>query len=324
MTLPILHKTWTHQTNNRISYVSLNNTNSKFLFGLKTFLVATMGYTVKYTCDGTTGPTSSSDHTDRWTTSAACTTRGTNTTTAQSFCVLTDGNGVDILFTYQGSTDDLMKMSMSVGGLFTPAGTANQQPTATDETIVLPNTSSAISASTTQDRVWHIMATTDKKMFRVFCYFNSTMAYSFGIDVVTSAVTAFTWTITIVGWASNVSNPSGGAAGHILATASAAGNAGVARIGTTNLIAAGGGEMFGGINANIFGENNPPLEGGPPITSVGFYSVTTSFQGKLGDRFDVYFVWSNAIVQGDTFGANTWVYFGTGLWPWNGGPVVIA
>ena len=325
MTLPILHKTWSFSTNNRISYVSLNNATSKLLFGIKNFLVGTMLYTVKYTCDGTTGPTSSSDHTDRWVTSANCTTRGANTTTAQSFCVLTDGSGVDILLTYQGSTDDTMKMSMSTGGLFTPAGTANQQPTATDETIVLPNTASVVGASTSGDRIWHIMATTDKKNFRVYVNLTSFMTYAFGLEVVTPAVFAFTWTPTVVGWATNVSNPQAASAGHILQPSSTVGNCGVARISGTNLTAGGGGEIFcGNLSSALFGENNVPLEGGAPLTAVGFYCTTTNFQGKLGDRPDIYFPWSNAVVQGDTLGANQWAFMGTGFVPWNGGPVVIA
>lgn len=325
MSLPILHKIWTFSTNNRIPFVSLNNATSKLLFGIKNFLVVTMGYTVKYTCDGTTGPTSSSDHTDRWLSSANCTTRGGLTTAAQSFCVLTDGNSVDVLLTYQGSTDDTMKMSMSVGGLFLPAGTPNQQPTATDETIILPSGSSAVGGLGSGDRIWHIMATTDKKMFRVFVNLTGFMTYAFGVDIVTTAVTGPSWTPATVGWATNVSNPNGGAAGHALVASTTVGNCGVARINGTNITCGGGGEVFlGSTNSNVFGENNSPLEAGAPISALGFYSPVSTLQGKVGDRLDVYYVWSNAIAQGDTFGANQWVYMATALWPWNGGPVVLS
>lgn len=92
MTLPALQKSWLFSTNNRISFVSLNDTMARLLFGIKNFLVGTVGYTVKYSCDGTTGPTSANDHTDRWLSFSSCTTRGAAAGNPQSFIVLTDSN----------------------------------------------------------------------------------------------------------------------------------------------------------------------------------------------------------------------------------------
>lgn len=326
MTLPILHLTWSFGTNNRIPYVSLNDLSAKLFFGIKNFLVAGMGWTVKYTCDGTTGPTSSTDHTDRLSSAANCTTQGATPTAAQSFAVLTNGvTGEDFLFAFQGASADTFKLSMSAGGLFLPAGTANQQPTATDETIFLPNTTSWVGATTSGDRMWHIMATTNKTSFRVFTYRASAMIYAFGAESVRSAVTAVIWTPPTVAWATNTSTPNTASGGHALASAGSLGNQGNIRIGGSNVAVGGGGEIFSGVqNANVFIDNNMPLEAAAAITGLGFYSAVVSFQGKVGDRPDCYFVWSNAIAQGDTFGVNQWVYFATSLWPWNGDPVIIA
>lgn len=140
MSLPTVVKTWTYSPNNRITYVSLNATMAALLYGIKNFLVATMSYTVKYTCDGTTGPTSSSDHTDRWASVAACLTRGANSTSAQSFCVLTDGSGCDVLLTYQGSGDDVAILAFNPLGAVVPAGTATNEPTSASLVTVVSGT----------------------------------------------------------------------------------------------------------------------------------------------------------------------------------------
>lgn len=456
MTLPALSKTWTHSTNNRISFVSLNDTMARFLFGIKNFLVATMGYTVKYTCDGTTGPTSANDHTDRWVSFSNCTTQGANAASAQSFAVLTDssnavfatgtltttanfadgetvttgskvytfqtvltnvdghvliggsataslsnlvaaitlgpgsgttyaaattantfvtatsgastltltailpgpaanttattetaanasfaaatltgGSGVDILLTYQGSTADRCYMAMSDGSKYVPAGTANQQPTATDALDLftasggIGGSGSVIGSTANGDRVWHIMATTDKQGFRVFMYRQNTLACWLGVEVCSSSIVGMTWNSKSYVWATNNANPGSGTNGHVLviSTTVGNGNGGGIRLSGTNLQANGGGYSFANTTnfVGIFGaENNVDLEAATPLTQVGLYSSTAAFQGKIGDRLDMYVPWAINISQGNVFGAAQWVFFGTAIHPWNGGPVILS
>jgi hypothetical protein len=450
MSLPTLQKSWLFSTNNRISFVSLNDTMARFLFGIKNFLVATVGYTVKYSCDGVTGPTSSVDNTDRWISFSNCTTRGTTTTSPQSFVVLTDsstavfatgvltttanfangetvttgtkvytfqtvltnvdgnvliggsaaaslanlaaainlgagsgtayaaattantfvsatsapttltltalvagpaanttattetaanasfasatltgGSGVDILLTYQGAADHLCKMSISVGALFTPAGTPTNQPTATDELVNFPNTgiaaSTVIDSTASGDRVFHLMATTDKRGFRCFIYRQNVMISWIAVEVITSSVTAMSWPSKVLVWATNVSIGSSLTNGHVLVSSTTVGNGngGGVRIGGTNIRADGGGFSIGGANNFLTQLTPTDMEAAPALGPLGLYSAIAAFQGKLGDRIDMYVPWAN-VVQGNVFGNSQWVYMGTAIHPWNSGPVILS
>lgn len=330
MGLPILHKAWSFSVNNRISYVSLNDVVSRVMFGIKNYLVGTLGYTVKYSCNGTTGPSSSADHTDRWLSAANCTTRFNGSAGAQSFVVLTDGNGVDVLITYNGSADQFFELAMSTGALYLPAGTSNQRPTATDETTVLVpgghSGASPVNAATSGDRVLHILSRTDKKGFRFWVFRQNVMQTWTGVEDINTSVVGMTWTPTSIGWSTNNSSPTGASNGHVLVGGSASvSQGGTARIQSTNITLQGGGILFqGSANCAVFGETNVDLEAAAPVVPLNVASGQTSLSGKFGDRWDMYFVYSSTIGQGNTLGAAAWVYFGTALHPWNGGVVEIA
>lgn len=319
MSLPTVVKTWTVTANNRCVFTTLNGVGSVFLFGLKTFLVGTMGYTLKYSCDGTTGPTSSSDHTDRWASAANCTTQGASTAAAQSFIVLTDGNGCDLLITYQGPTFDNVKFAFSPLGLYVPAGTANQQPTATDEVIVVGAGSSMLGITNSTDRVWHAQATTDKKAFRVAIYKAGAMTFTFGLELVTkepAMLSNVVWNPNVVGWGTFNASPLTAAGAALGPSAGAVGSSGFARINSTVAGVGGSGETMNG--STYFSVANPELQAAAPIVPVGFASVTAGVAGKLGMRIDTWTTFCSGIAQGDTFGALGFVYFGTLVWPWNG------
>ena len=313
MPLPTLTKTWSFSNNNRISFVSLNDTMARFLFGIKNFLVATMAYTVKYTCDGTTGPTSGADHTDRWSTFSNVTTRGANAASAQSFAVLTDGNGVDILLTYQGASDDICRISFSNTAAFTPAGTSNQQPTAADEAVIL-SAVSVIGSTATLDRVWSIQASTDKKMFRTFIFRSSTLNYMFGVEQATrdsNVLASFAWSPTVVGWSSNQTNVFGGGGGN---GSAAANNSGFARLNTTNAQLFNTSEYWDSVSVI-----QPELQAFVPMLPYGSACIsTTNFFGRLCDRIDTWTTHANVLSQGDTFGTLQFVFIGTYMLPWDG------
>jgi len=435
--------------------VSLNDTMARLLFGIKNFLVGTVGYTVKYSCDGTTGPTSANDHTDRWLSFSSCTTRGAAAGNPQSFIVLTDsntavqatgtltttanfsngetvttgtktytfqtvltnvdgnvligataanslanlanaiilgagsgtvyaaattantfvtatsgastlsltaitggpngntiattetaanasfatatltgGSGVDILLAYQGTTDDKCYFAFSDGAKYVPAGTPTNQPTATDSTDIFVassgfgNTGTVINATTSGDRIWHIMATTDKQGFRFFVYRQNAMIGWGGLEACNSSITAFTWLSKVYGWATNNSTLSSGTNGHVLIISGGVGNGagGCIRLSGSNIPANGGGYNFGN-STNLIGiwaEANLDLEAATPITQLGLYSSTTNFQGKIGDRIDCYAAWAFGAGQGNVFGTSQWVLLATAIHPWNGGPVILS
>lgn len=318
MTLPTVTKTWTVSANNRITFVSLNDTCSRILFGIKNFLVATMGYTVKYTCDGTTGPTSSADHTDRWASATNAATRGTSVNVAQSFAVVTDGNGCDIMLAYQGATDSQARIAFSPSGVFLPAGTSNQQPTATDLMEMWPATSDLTNITGSLDRVWHIQASTDKKAFRFVNYRASTMTATFGLEVITREPAMMSNTVfnpPVVGWGTFVSNSlvgNGCAIGPVVG----GGQGGQARLNGVISNVGGCGEIMNG--TTFFSVANPELQAAAPIVPVGFATAQAGVAGKLGMRIDAWTVFCSGIGQGDTFGTLQFVYFGTLVLPWDG------
>lgn len=321
MALPTVAKTFTYSVNNRITYVSLNDTMASFLYGMKNFLVATMGWTVKYTCDGTTGPSSGSDHTDRWASKANATTRGANTTTANSFAVLTDGNGIDWMLSYVGATDDVARISYSAGGLFVPAGTANQTPTATDEGIQATGIT-LINATTSQDRVFHMQASTDKKIFRCWIYRQGTMAQSLFVEVVNSTVTAMAHTPPVIVMQTNSTTTTAAGAGQMLgATMNTTGalHTAITRTSGGNINLGGCGEgQVGVMTTSAYGTASPELQAASPIVPLAVGSTTAANQGKVGNRIDAWFPFTNGIAQGDTFGALQFVLMGTGMYPWDG------
>lgn len=153
-------KTWTVTPNIRNTFVSLVDTMGWWLYQNK-FAMKTAGWTVKFSSDGVTGPSGAGDTTDRWASAANCQVRATIAAAAQSWIVLVNADGVQMLFTYQGASADIARISMSQGGLFTLAGTTTQQPTATDECVFLSATS-IITATASADRVMSIGCTTEQ------------------------------------------------------------------------------------------------------------------------------------------------------------------
>jgi hypothetical protein len=155
-------KAWTVSPNVRLTpFVSLQATIGWWLYENKTRLLAA-GWTIKWTCDGATGPGGAGDTVDRWASAANCQVLGAASGDAQSWAVLQNADGVQLLFTLQGASYDIARVSMSQGGLFVPQSYTNPtntyQPTATDEIIATLGTS-VIGATASADRVMSIGCT---------------------------------------------------------------------------------------------------------------------------------------------------------------------
>ena len=126
--LPAFLKTWNFAgINQRISFVSLNDTMASLLFKLKDYLVVTLGAaqtTTGFTSDGTTGPTSATDHTDRWVTKANATTRGLIATSNSMSWAVIPWAGAQLLLAYQGASDDVARIAFSQTASYRPASAA--------------------------------------------------------------------------------------------------------------------------------------------------------------------------------------------------------
>lgn len=327
MALPTVVKTWTISANNRIPFVTLNDTMSKYLFQLKEFL-KTNGYTVKGSSNGTTASPASTlitDGVDRWVTAANVTTRGTVTGAAQSWIVLTDGNSNDILLTFFGGTDDIMRVAYSVGQLWTTQATGTFQPTAADSTIVTTGISMIGGSAILTDRIWFGWVDSTRKLCR--------------FTVASGGIWAgATWAVEL--FSSEISTP-GAVASNIWgatfsATAVAILNgsvAGIVRsIVASNVLVPSNNQVFfsmewTGLSSN-WGTIKPELQGSPgyPIFQLGIAHQAAGANGKLGMLFD-WWQGRTDVAPGVTYGNNQFIAIGgvngngavsAGMWPWDG------
>lgn len=319
MALPALSTTYTFQINQRITFVSLNDTSARFMFGVKAKLKAS-GYTVKGSCDGVTG---AMDGVDRWVTSTNATTRGANNTTAQSWIVLTDANGVNVMLAYQGASDDIFRVSFSPTGAYVAAGTPNQQPTATDEQVLCSATS-MINATASGDRVWNCVVRADNKGFRVnIARLGSWVGLAWGVEQVQSTVVTATFSPPTWGFAFTPANLAGG---NFNAAFSANARGGLARTVVSSTAfscqCVVGYEVWSG-SAALFGNTQPELQGsaGYLIQPVSIATTTTGSQGKIGNLVDWWIGRLSGASDGDVYGSNQFVVVGSAggvIWPWDG------
>jgi hypothetical protein len=314
MPLPTVTKTWIISPNNRITFTSLNDTMSRYLFGIKTFLVAN-GYTVIGSSNGTTAGV---DAVDRWTTFNNATTRGATAAAAQSWIVLRDGNGADMLLAYQGSVDNAARISFSPGQLFVAAGTPTFQPTAADEQVV-SNGLDLIGATASVDRIWNGWVSSDAK----FCRFAVARAgvwtgRPWGIE---------NYTPTLVAPAATA-NPVWGFSLTPAAFTYGAVAAGVTRVTVSavpfNCSAFFGTEIFANDPSYLSGEKSV-LQGQSLIFPLAIGSATAGARGKLGNLIDQWIGRTDA-EDGTYYGALELIsmtgYRGSGgVWPWNGSSV---
>jgi hypothetical protein len=289
-----------------------------FLYENKTKLLAA-GWTIKFTCDGTVpgSPSGPTDTTDRWTSIATASIRGTAAGTAQSYAVLQNADGLQILFAYQGAGlsptgDDIGRISYSPGGLFVLASPSTNQPTATDE-VVTSAANSLVNATASQDRVLHIWTTTDTKHWSCLLARGGNIQTAIGVERVISYCGVNVFDVPYVGYRHQnfakvfsppilVPSPCGsintslgaiGAAGYLGTHARVFTNAAsrLVRVAAGAIFPAGQADSF---NRSYFADlfmfsNNPALQGGvaaPLYPIVWSGEKATNLDGILGSPID--------------------------------------
>lgn len=204
MSSAVLAKDWLISANLRNAYVSLADMTGWFLFENKNAMLAA-GWTVKFTCDGTTGPSGSGDTTDRWLAKADAATRGANAASAQSYAVMQSADGVQVLLTFQGASDDIARISYSNSGVFTLAAPSTNQPTASDE-IVVSNANSVVSSATPGDRVMTIWCSDDATQWSHVIFRAGSIIHFIGVERINSFCGAGVFVPPYVGYRHNAFN----------------------------------------------------------------------------------------------------------------------
>lgn len=346
MGFPTVTKSWVVSGNNRYvfgSSGSLFACMQAFAWSMKTFMKTGLGYTLKGSSSAGVG---AMDGVDRWPSSSSVTPRASGGASPLAWVVLTNGNGVDICMSYNSSSDDVFRFAFSPGGLYVAAATPSNQPTATDEIPIWDNSTSMVNnflGPATNDRVWHMMGSTDRSMFRCVLFFNSAPTCLWGVEQLAPSVAGGavfnppTW-----GWAYMNSPRIASSTGSLLGTGQCPpvnGGGGKARAISPSsapevLVIGGGGEHFGviaGQTDNVFPVLNPELQGGNgqvwiPVTATS--TVSTTLFGRLGVRID----WWASVTNGfstappemETYNDRAFVSVGSSIFPWDGrtGPVV--
>jgi len=196
MTFPQLQKNWTVSPNVRQAFTTLVGVSGWYAYENKTRMLA-VGWTVKFTSNGTTGPSGAGDTTDRITSAATFATRATIAGAAQSWYVLQNADGTQMLFAYQGASDDIMRISYSPGALFTLDGTTRFQPTATDE-IIISAATTVIDPTASLDRVMSIFCANDTTAWRCAVFRNSVLISGLSYDKVTRVAPSLTLPVPYV------------------------------------------------------------------------------------------------------------------------------
>lgn len=298
---------------------------------MKQFVKSTVGMTIKGSCSAGTG---AMDGVDRWVASTDVTPRNNGAAGSQAWVVWTDGNGADICLSYNSGADEIFRFAFSPGGLYVVAGTANQQPTATDECSIWFTTSqSQINSTASADRVWHMWGSSDKKVFRCVLHRTGTIACHWGVEQLTSSVLSpatFSPAMWGFAWPAAIRFSSGN--GGIMSgpNGSPSNGGGIARITnsvptTKNITVGGGGEQFGNIggsSGNVYGTERPALQGtmGHLIVPITCVSATTAAEGELGARIDWWAALTNSLntpLDGEMYGGGALVALGATLHPWD-------
>lgn len=276
--------------NQRIVFVSLLGTQGALISGAFTQLIAK-----GFTCRGSSnGVTAALDGVNRLTTAAGFAVRGANTTTAQSWGVVTDASGVQWCFAYTGSSDDIMRISKSAVAGFVIAGTATFVPTATDEEVVV-STLSTIGNTASGDRVFNVLVNSTATAWRMFLFranvctgvIVSGHPYALSADVISPAAPLGPQT---VGWflaapssatlANQIAAFNGSVSGSLLRFTVPAGSVSL---------------QAGGIVAAPFGATNTDdgvaqeINGGvASISPLGIYASQTNAHGNVGMHVDLW------------------------------------
>jgi hypothetical protein len=321
MAMPTAVKSWAAGLlpNQRITFVSLLTTLGTYITGIANQLISR-----GYTCVGSSnGVTAAMDGVNRCTTPSGFAVRAANTTTAQSWIVISDGV-TQTLFTFTGASDDIARISFSPGSLFVVAGTATFAPTATDEQVFI-STVSLIGATASSDRVFTVWVDSTHRLWRAAIFRASIVAAPLiGTELFdASPLIGVSALPAVWGFAQ---------AASLLAATNSAGAYSANAVGGLCKTSGNASTQLGGTILAINGALNDPAiltANGSlfAVRSLGLASVSGGCVGIVGNRFDWY-ASSDSQVCGALGGAATgkdWVQLNNSssgaagvLWPWDG------
>lgn len=323
MALPTKVKTWTIDPCNRETCATLLEAVGDVMLGIKNALKLGSGVTVKGSCNGTTG---AMDGVDRWTVSTDVQTRFNGTAGAQSWIVLDLANmgGVELLLTYNATSQQGFSFYFSPGGNYVAAGTATHKPTATDE-VTIQSTSSIMSTSATNDRLWTTWFASDGSALRFAIAEAGVFTCFLVLETVTNRFsTAGNFSPAVVGFSIGTQVGHTGAFGVWGSPRPACRvNPGVA----VNISGFFGTEGYGtGIAPSQQTNVAENQGGGHNLYHVSMHSTTATARGPVCNFIDLY-CGNVGATDGDTYPNDTtrlWMQISDFITPWDGSAVAMT
>lgn len=352
ISLPTPELSWRFQLQTRVTYTSVLQCAGDAIYTIITRLISE-GWTCKGSCDGTTG---AMDGVNRITAGNKFQTRFSGSAGAQSWIVLTDGDGADIVWSFNSAADDRVNYWWSPKGIATVAGTATNEPTATDQTrmtaFFTTTFVSMVGSGTSGDRLVSVWTTSDHKNFRVGIARSGVWVSCHGKETYTTATLGAGITLhpgfafMYPGDSFTASNSN--AYRGLLECCTTVSAAATDQFRTTGYRTDGGGTAltlarYTTIAGIVGAATNPdlgqyigtvqlPLQGGSsyPLRRLGLISGTASHEGFVGKMKDWYFGHLDATIgSGSTYGTLAWIVMGGSLncpgiiWPWDGTTTVV-
>lgn len=284
MAFPVKQKSWIISANNRIPCLSASQVTVDYVFGVKSFLKSN-GYTVIGSSDGVNAGTAGTpDGVDRWVSASDAATRGGGGTDPQSWVILRDGNGVDILIAVQGYSSFSATIRVSTRQLFVVQAVTTRTPVASDQITILAG-GDMVGSQADGDRVWHGWVDSDSKMCRFVTYRNGyRVGMTWGVEEISPTLTGGIVSLSPPVWAFSMDTYMniGGQNGYCSPT-----------LGATPTLAT---MIMGCETANGmvptdpgFMKIKPELQGSTGYAAYGitlFNYQTAGAQGKYGDLID--------------------------------------
>lgn len=312
MSLPTLTKTWQFDVNNAISATGSveGDVNALFL-AIKNAMLAfgSSAWTVVSNSNGSA--TSSSD---LWSTAADI----VHSSGAHSWIVLKQtgmcSGNFQICWDFNSATAYTGNFIISQNAGFT-GGTTTARPTATDEVVILSNTTLVYITSDVSTR-WSIMQASDGTSTRIFVAHSGAIKSTLLIETPVNAVS---------GW----SNPH--AVLYLPTSAITSGDLFSSynwknKIGSTSatgITLVEGGNSFIATTDTVWGNIANEITNEWPMYPLGFAVNTTGVRGRHGSFCDMW-AGSGAISTGDTYpgdGTNQFVQWSYLIFPWDGGAI---
>lgn len=310
--------------NQTITFASLLTTLGTYVTG-----IANQAIAKGYTCAGSSnGVTAAMDGVNRCTLAAGFAVQAANTTTAQSWIVITAANGAQTCFAFVGATNDIARISCSPGGLFVVAGTATFTPTATDE-VVGSSATSLIGNTASGNRVFNVQIDSAHNGWRAFIFRAGIVAGPLLFCELYDPQAYCTATIAVPVWCGAQAAASISSLGNVFGTYSVNSIGGATRMtvsGTPTTVNMGGSGKTLGNSAT--GQDNlaQELNSNQFVNrSIGVSSVTATARGDVGNRFDWYYD-QEFKACGELDASKTWVMLniaaaagssGGTLWTWD-------